>query len=224
MTDARLNNLNIDAPVIKVNRLYSILVKVLRIGLPLAALALIFIVVALPKMEEDLVILPKEELITEPKNKIGKNELLNPKFETIDANNNPLNITAERAIYSQENPNLVTLEIPHATLKSNKGENVVIDAAMGTYEQQTKKLFLKDDIKINHESGYTLLAEELRLDIEAKEVFSDKAVEIDGPGANVKAIGLEAHIDDGTLLFKGPAKLIIKSSPDNLKTDKGNKE
>ena len=211
MTDARLDNLTTEARDVKVSPFYSILVKILRIGLPLAALALIFIVIAWPKMEEDLIILPKEDIMTEPDKQIGENELLNPKFESVDSNQNPINITAERALYSQENPNLVTLQNPLADLKTNKGEAITIQAELGTYEQKTKKLFLQDKIKINHGSGYILTAEELRVDIESKEAFSDKAVEIDGPNANVIAIGLEARIDEGILTFKGPAKLILKA-------------
>ncbi len=209
---SRLDNLAVDTRETQVGVGYSWFVKLLRFGLPLAALGLVFIIIAWPKMEEDLIILPKEEIVQQPDNEIGENELLSPKFETVDSNNQPVNVTAERAIYSREQPDVVVLEKPNADIKTNNGEQVLIDASKGTYDQKTKKLFLQDAIKVEHESGYVLSAEELRIDMDRKEAFSDKAVEIDGPNAKVKAIGLDARMQDGVLIFKGPATLTIKAS------------
>lgn len=212
---SRLDTLAVETREAQVGVGYSWFVKCLRFGLPLAALGLIFIIIAWPKMEEDLVILPKEDIIQEPDNEIGENELLNPQFETVDSNNQPVNVTANRAIYSREYPDLVTLEQPNANIQTNKGEQVLIDASKGTYDQKSKKLFLENAVNVKHESGYVLNAEELRIDMNKKEAFSDKAVEIDGPNAKVKAIGLDARMQEGILVFKGPAKLTIKANSPN---------
>ena len=163
-------------------------------------------------MEEDLIVIPKEDVIAQPDNEIGENELLNPQFESVDANQNPIIVTAERAIYNQDNPNLVTLEKPKANLKTQNGEDVFVNAHTGTYEQKTKKLFLQDDIEISHASGYILDAQELRIDIAGKQALSDKAVEINGPNGTVIATGLVANMQDGVLIFKGPAKLTLTTT------------
>ena len=193
----------------QVGKTYSWFVRLLRFGLPLAALILIFVVIYFPKMEEELIVIPKEDIITQPENEIGENELLNPKFESVDSNQNPILVTANRALYSQANPNLVTLENPNANLKTSNGEDVFINALTGTYEQETKKLFLQNEIEIIHASGYVLHADELRVDIEGKQAFSDKAIEINGANGTVIATGLLANMQDGILTFKGPAKLTL---------------
>lgn len=209
----RLSDLNIQhQDTVEIKKGYSWFVKIMRLALPLVAIILIFVVIALPQMKEQLVIVPKEEIIEQTNNDIGENELLNPHFETIDSNQNPVNVTAARAVQNQDNPKLVKLDQPKADLQMADGSKVQIMAAQGTYEQETEKLFLQDNVSIKHASGYELKAEELRVDMQTREAFSDKAVQIDGPAAKINAIGLKGNVDEGTLLFKGPIKLILKTT------------
>lgn len=207
---ARLENLEIEHRDVNIGKGYSWFVKAMRWGLPVIAIALAFIVMAWPKMETKLVIVPKEDIVQQPSNEIGENELIRPHFETVDSNQRPINVTATRALQNQENPNLLKLENPKANLQMHDGKKVQIDALNGTYEQETEKLFLQNNVKIKHESGYELSAEELRVDMKTREAFSDKNVKIDGPSATIEAIGLKGNMDDGILVFKGPAKLTLK--------------
>lgn len=211
----RLENLHVQPQHIQVGQKYTLFVKAMRWGLPVVAVALIIVVIMWPKVEDKLVIVPKEELVPQKNNEIGENELLSPLFETIDSNGNPVKVTATRALQNQENPNLVKLKNPRADLNMKDSSKVNIEADNGTYEQETEKLFLQDNIKITHDSGYELLAEELRVDMKTRESYSDKNVEIDGPAAKIKAMGLEGHADDGILIFKGPATLTLKPKTNN---------
>ena len=208
-TDNRLEDLNVVDRDISVNRGYTRFVKSMRWGLPLIAVVLTVVVITWPEMDDKIVIVPKEQLVPQSTTKIGENELLNPRFETTDAQQNPVNVTAIRALQNQENPDLVKLEKPNADLKMKDGSNVQIEAQKGTYEQETEKLFLQDDVKIRHESGYELQAEELRVDMKTREAFSDKNVRVEGPEAQVDATGLEGNVEDGILIFKGPATLTL---------------
>lgn len=216
---SHLEDLKIEHHDIKIGKGYSWFVKLMRWGLPIIAIALTFIVIAWPKVEDKLVIIPKEDLVQQPSNEVGSNELLNPHFETIDSNRNPISVTAKRALQNQENPDLVKLENPNANLKMKDGSDVQIEALGGTYEQETGKLFLQNDVKINHASGYELNAEELRVDMKTREAFSDKDIKIDGPAATIKAIGLNGNMDDGILLFKGPATLTLKPNQKEKQND-----
>ena len=206
---SRLENLNIDHQDVTVGRGYSWFVKSMRLILPVAAIGLIFAVVAWPKMEEELVIVPKEELVQKPQNEIGENELLNPHFETMDSNHHPVNVTAARALHNQDDPNSIRLEKPNANLQMENGDPVNIQALNGTYEQETQKLFLENDVAIKHGDGYELRAQELRVDMKTREAFSDKNITINGPTINIEATGLNGNMDNGTLIFNGPAKLTL---------------
>jgi len=209
----RLNNLDTQHQHVEIKKGYSWFVKSMRLILPLIAIGLIFIVITLPKVKEDLTVMPKSELVEKPTNEIGENELLKPHFETIDANKNPVYVTAIKALQNQDNPNLIKLEEPKAKLKMKNGAGVKIKALKGSYEQETEKLFLQDNVLIEHASGYQLQAEELRVDMKTREAFSDKTVYIDGPAAKIEAVGLKGNVDDGTLIFNGPIRLTLKPTP-----------
>jgi len=209
----RLNDLHVaQDQTVEVKKGYSWFVKLMRIVFPLLAVGLIFVAVALPQMKEELVIVPKEEIVQQAPSQIGENELLNPNFETVDSNQNPVKVTAARALHNQENPNLIKLDQPYADLKMSDGSAITINAKNGSYEQEAEKLYLRDNITITHESGYTLNAQELRVDMQSREAFSDKEVTIDGPAATINAAGLTGSITDGALTFNGPIQLILKEN------------
>ncbi len=210
--DTRLENLKVENRNTKIGLGYSRFVKTMRLVLPLIAIILISIITILPKMKNQLVVIPKEDLVSQNSNDIGENELLNPNFETIDSNQNPVQVTADRALQNQKNPNLLKLDSPKANLKTKDGSNIQINALNGAYEQETEKLFLQNNVIIKHESGYQLNAEELRIDMKTRQAFSDKNVTIDGPAASIESVGLQGSMDDGVLTFKGPAKLVLKPS------------
>ena len=210
----RLEELTVKSRPTVISRGYTTFVKSMRFILPAVALILIIITFLWPKMEDKVVIIPKEKLISPSETEIGENELLNPRFETTDSQQQPVNITADKALQNQENPNLVRLDKPNADLKTKDGSNVKIEALDGTYEQETEKLFLQNDVKIQHESGYELQAKELRVDMKSREAFSDKKVKVVGPDAQIDAIGLEGNMSEGILIFKGPAKLTLHPKKD----------
>ena len=207
--EARLSELNALERDTSVNAGYTRFVKWMRFVLPLIAMGLMVIVVTWPEMEDKVVVIPKESLIPSDESEIGQTELLNPNFETTDKNMNPVNVTAQRALQNQENSDIVKLDGPVADMKMKNGSNVHIEAIKGTYEQEAEKLFLQEDVRIKHESGYELFAEELRVDMKTREAFSDKNVQVQGPEARIDATGLEGNVDDGLLIFKGPAKLTL---------------
>lgn len=223
MTENRLEELNVIGPKATISRGYTRFVKFMRFGLPLIAVILTVVVITWPEMDDKIVIIPKGDIIPQSASDIGRNELLNPHFETTDAQQNPINVTAIRALQNQENSNLIKLDQPKAYLKMKDGSAVQLEALKGTYEQEAEKLFLQDNVIIHHESGYELQAEELRVNMQTREAFSDKNVRVIGPEAQIEATGLEANIENGILIFKGPTKLTLtpknKSNISEFKTE-----
>lgn len=218
----RLEELNVTNEGMVVGRGYSRFVKSMRFILPLMALGLMVVIITWPRMDDKIMVVEKKDILPESVDDIGQNELLNPRFQTTDAQANPVNVTAKRALQNQENPNLITLDTPKADLKMKDGSAVNVDALNGTYEQETEKLFLQNQVKIRHESGYELRAEELRVDMKTREAFSDKDVEVEGPDGKIKATGLEGNVEDGILIFKGPATLTLspnQKSPAPIEKD-----
>jgi lipopolysaccharide export system protein LptC len=223
MNDSRLEELNTPERNTSVSKGYTRFVKWMRFVLPLVALGLMAVVITWPEMEDKVVIMDKEDIIPSSESDIGQTELLNPHFETTDKNQQPVNVTAARALQNQENSDIVKLEQPKADMKMKNGSNVHIQALKGTYEQEAEKLFLENDVRVKHESGYELLADELRVDMKTREAFSDKDVQVQGPEAHIEATGLQGNVDDGLLIFKGPAKLTLSPKEKNV-SEEGLKE
>lgn len=192
---------------------YSKFIKAMRYALPLLALALVVVVITWSEIDDQIVAIPKEDLIPTSQTIIGQTELTNPRFETVDEFNQPVLVIADKALQNQNNPDLINLSNPIADFKTENGSAMHIQAQVGTLEQKEEKLFLEHDVQIKHDEGYTLQAQELRLNMKTKQAFSGKNVTIKSDKAVINAEGLDGNMETGILIFKGPATLIIKETP-----------
>lgn len=192
-----------------INRKYSSFVKSLRLILPLLALVMTVIVLTWDEADRRIVPMKKEELL--PASENIQNELLKPVFNSVDDENQPYTVTADRATQSRNDPDLVELAKPVATLSMNTGEKLDADANAGLYQQKTEKLNLEGAVHLKHSNGYTLTTEELRVDLATNKAYSGQNVRVEGPGGTIDATGLEGDADTGALVFTGPAKVILYS-------------
>jgi len=193
----------------KVNRGYTNFIKSLRFILPLFALVLTVIVLTWEEGGRSVEPLQKAEVIPESEN--IQNELLKPVFNSVDDKNQPYTVTADRAVQSRGNPDIVELEKPVADLKMNDGTVISGDADAGLYEQKNQKLNLEGNVHIKNSDGYTLTTEELRIDIVTQKTYSGRDVLVEGPEGTINATGLEGDVSGGSIIFTGPAKVILNS-------------
>lgn len=196
----------------KVNTSYTVFIRIMRYVFPVVAICMVLVVFIWPQLENDITVIKEEDLILEVPSAVRKNELLKPDFKTIDQNGNPLHVQAVRALQDQTNPKLIQLETPTGRFQLSSGELMNVSAAYGTYEQEQEKLYLKENVIILHENGYEIDAAELRVNLKTQEAFSDKELRVRGEEGQIEALGIEGSLDAGTLIFKGPAKLIFQPS------------
>jgi len=209
----RLESLNLKRDNVSVNHSYTRFIKAMRYVLPLIAVALLVVVITWSEIDNQIVAIPKEDLIPTSETIIGQTELTNPRFESVDEFNQPILVVAEKALQNQRNPDLVNLTKPIADFKTERGNTMHIEANEGTLEQKEEKLFLQYNVKIKHDDGYTLEGEELRVNMKTKQAFSDKNVRISSEKGEITAEGLDGNMETGILIFKGPATLILKEAP-----------
>jgi len=193
----------------KINRKYSSFVKSLRLVLPLIALIMTVIVLTWEEAGRRVEPMKKEELLPQSEN--IQNELLKPVFNSVDKNNQPFTVTADRATQNRQDPDLIELEKPVAELQQNDGSKLNGDAASGLYQQKEQKLNLEGDVHIKHSNGYVLSTQELRVDLVTQKAYSGRDVRIEGPGGTLDATGLEGDAGLGSLIFTGPAKVVLYS-------------
>ncbi|GJL85590.1 MAG: hypothetical protein DHS20C02_13650 [Micavibrio sp.] len=196
------------------NQSYSKFVRWMRLILPLTALIIVAVLFTWTRMEEEIAIPVQQQATTEKD--IGKNELVNPRFESTDENKQPYTITAQRALQGEEDEKLVILERPVADMLLNSGNWIAVEADKGAYHQETQKLLLEGHVKLFHDEGYQMETAKLHVDVEQSLAWSDDDVYGQGPAGTLEAKGLKANNENGRLVFTGPAKLILNSAMKDL--------
>jgi len=187
---------------------YSRFIRRTRLVLPIIALILIAVVLSWPNMDvnKDFII---EDTSGSPQD-AASNALINPRFESVDPNNQPYTIIAARAVQSQDNENLVLLEKPSGDITLNSGNWLAIEADKGAYRQSEQQFLLQDNVNIFHDEGYQLQTAQLHLDFIKNMAWSDHDVRALGPRGTIEATGLQASGKDELIIFHGPAKMVIK--------------
>ncbi len=192
---------------------YSKFVRVMRLALPIGALAIILVLYLGSGIEEE-VIKPMEEITKAPslnRRSIAKNELLNPKFESMSAQDLPYRITADRAVQGEKNKNLIMLERPVGKITMQDGMYVMLKSDAGAYRQDTGRFFLEGNVHLEHDGGFSLQMKEAHIDLKQGYAWSEKSVNGDGPDMEIAAHGVRANNNSGTVVFAGPATLTLNN-------------
>ncbi len=186
----------------------SSFIKHARLALPLLALIMIAIVFTWGAINN-----PSFTPVSDPEKApktIGKNELLNPQFKSVDQKNQPYTITARRAFQAEKNESLMLLEEPAGDLLLNSGKKITVRSQNGEFEQVDQALFLIGDVRLIHDDGYQMETQELHVDLTENRAWTQKDVFAHGPEGTIESKGLTGDNNKQNLIFTGPAKLVLK--------------
>lgn len=186
---------------------YSAFVRVMRLALPLAAVAIIGLLLSWPRIEKRLEPAPEKTAI--PAQTVGQNELIKARFESRDEKNQPFTVTADRAVQSANDPSIVLLEKPAADITLSNGAWLAAQAEKGAYRQKAEQLLLQGNVKLFHDQGYELVTEKLLVNLKNRQAWSDQPVYAQGPAGTLQASGMKGQEDSGTLIFTGPVHLTL---------------
>lgn len=197
----------------------STAVKKLRLILPLVAGLIVTVMFVWADMED--VAPPQRKEKVAPQS-VGRNELLNPRFESEDTSQQPYTITAKKAFQKSEDLNLVLLDKPVADISLKDQSWLAIEADKGEFEQVKQTLVLQNNVKLFHDKGYEMVMDRVDMDIINEKAVSRSPVSGHGPVGTIKAQGLVADGKTGVLTFTGPATMIFnQSSPPATNTTAG---
>lgn len=194
---------------------YSRFVRGARVALPLIAAGVVGLLFAWPRLQPVVEAIPREAALPQEQ-QVGRNELLNPRFESRDDKDQPFTITASRAIQSANDPQLVLLDKPMADIALQDGAWLAVQAEKGSYRQEEEKLLLEGAVKLFHNDGYEMKTEKMLVHIKTREAWSDQPVHAQGPAGTLDATGLTANGGTGKLIFTGPAKLVLNRAVKGL--------
>ena len=193
---------------------YSLFVRFLRLALPLVSIGIIGLLLSWPRIEDALAPIPQEEAAPQA---IGKNELINARFESTDEKSQPFTLTAARAIQSTRDPSVVLMEKPMADITMKDGTWMAAEAEEGAYRQDTERLLLQGRVRLFHDEGYELRTEKLQLNLQSREAWSDVPVAGQGPAGTLHATGMTASAGAEQLIFTGPVRLVLNREIEGLK-------
>lgn len=187
-------------------------VRRMRLALPLAAFALVVVLFSWPRMDRTLE--PVRDGTLEGGPAQGRNEVLNPRFESRDEDRQPYTITASRALQNSRNPDEILLEGPLADLTLKTGKWIALESRTGVFDQKKRFLRLEGNVKLYHDDGYELLTGSVDIDIAGRTLSAPGPVSGQGPLGSVEAAGgLRANAATGKLTLKGPARLVLNRQP-----------
>ncbi|PCI54877.1 MAG: LPS export ABC transporter periplasmic protein LptC [Alphaproteobacteria bacterium] len=195
---------------------YTRFVRVMRMALPLAAVGIVTILFIRTGVEDKLIVPIESDKPEIQMQNIAKNELLNPKFESMDKKNQPYKITADRAVQGEKNKDLIMLDRPIGVMTMKDGIQVRVHSDTGAYRQDTERFFLQGGVFMEHADGYTLSSEEAHIDLKQNFAWSDKDVQGQGPDLLISAKGVRADGNTGEIIFVGPATLVLESGMDGV--------
>lgn len=204
----RLSHLETSVKQAHVGKGYTRFVRMMRLFLPLVAVGMAGLVMSWPDIEDTFEAIPQEDIL--PQN-VGQNELINPRFKSRDDKSQPYEITADRAFQSAKDINIVLLEQPTADITLNDGTYLSARAEKGVYRQNAENLILDGDVTLFHDEGYEMTTARMLINMKDRKAISDRPVEGHGPAGTIQASGFQAESADNSLIFTGPAKLVLST-------------
>lgn len=199
----------------QVARRRSWLVAALKFALPAAALAMIGLVIAWPSFDAPPGRSPAPEiatplLATPPAGAEGDAQILNPRLIGADAQDRPFSVSGAVAFQDIENPGMVEIETPFATIDLGPGQGLTMEALFGRFDQQAGQAHLSGGVRLRREDGYAFATDELNVDFTAQAARSDQTVSGVGPGVALDASGLDLQSGGDRVVFQGPARLVLQ--------------
>ncbi len=186
---------------------YTVFIRRMRLFLPLLAVVILVALMTWPQSSETITATEEEK--EERYKNVQKNELLNPKFESVDEKNQPYTVTADKAVQSDDDKDLLILTNPLGDIVLNSNNRITVEAREGFFRQEAQKLRLKEAVRLTHDEGYDMRMAELYVDMNAKTAHSETPVEGTGPQGTLSAQGLKANQQTNHIIFTGPAKLVL---------------
>lgn len=186
--------------------LHSRLVFMAKRLLPLAALGLAALVVVWPRLDVKMRHLDPFARV-DPR-LAHDLRMVNARYTGVDRDNRPFVITAAAVEQLSNDLNdLVGLDDPKADLDTNEGGWLEVSAYTGTYQPNTKVLYLFGNVSLFADRGDEFHSDIVRVDLANNTAESTEPVKGQGPFGHVTAQGFRLLDRGATIMFTGHTDL-----------------
>jgi lipopolysaccharide export system protein LptC len=169
---------------------YSRVVRGLKVGLPLLALALLSAIFLLPREQafDGGLVYTDADLLA-----LGEGLAVeNPRIEGATTDGEPFVVEADRAVPDSPDPAQVDLEDVRATFAQD-GRRIRLSARAGTLRPRDQTLALEGDVRLETSDGYRVETEAIRADLAAGSAVSPGRVLAEGPQGSIEAGAFRAR-------------------------------
>ena len=196
----------IERQLIAIPRMIRV-VGVSKLLIGLVALSLLSVVILLPLLHKDdsairiaFNQMPETSEVTKP-------VMLNPRYESIDGDNQPFMIRAKEAV--QEDAETVKLLDVQADISLNKGSWLALRAARGFLQIASKKMLLEGSVQLFSDEGYELRTPSAAINMATNSASGERSIQGQGPFGSVSAGSFVIEGESQRLLFDNKVKLVI---------------
>lgn len=182
-------------------------VRLLKFGLPIAAvvLALFFAALAFIRLPGGVSIDLASSSISD-----GKLVMANPKLGGFTRDNEAYSMTAVRAVQDMANSNLITLEEITAELPFNLGNAATVSAGVGYLDRAANRLELSSGLTITTRDGMRAVLQSAMIDVANSSMETSQPVEITADGVRLVAESMRAEADGRVMVFENRVRLNIE--------------
>lgn len=193
---------------------YRIFVFILKFALPLSAATLLVMIIFFAENEDESSKIKVENIVTEkiaPKDITSVGKMTNPRFQGLDAKNQPYSIKADEAW--QENKDEIMMSGITADVTMQNGNWMSAVAGSGQYFMKEGRVTLSDNVDIfitdANQKTTQIQTENLQMDMKQSIATSSSPVSVSSDLSNFSASGFVADKNAEKITFTGPIKLVI---------------
>ncbi|MFN7025487.1 MAG: LPS export ABC transporter periplasmic protein LptC [Pseudorhizobium sp.] len=188
---------------------HSVLVRRLRIWLPIAAfvISLAFIGVSVIRAY-----LPENINIESARIENGKIVMERPAIAGRNDQGISYSMNAVRALQDIANPNMITLEDVTAAVPVNEDTIARVVATAGIFDRGTDRMQMTAPFDVNLSNGTTAKFQSADLDVKAGTLITKDPIEINTEQASIVAQSLNIADNGKTITFSGQVRVKIESA------------
>lgn len=189
----------------------SRLVALMKVALPLAALALVAAIFLSARERGNLAeLFTPEELA-----RLGAGlRLDNPRFAGTTDKGEPFVVIAAWALPDGAMPQVIELAQPRGEIAMRDGRTVTVEAARGELDRRRETARLEGGVTIVTSDGYRIETEALGFDFDARTARAPGRVSARGPRGSIEAGGMHAAagregLADGQIWFENRVRVVF---------------
>lgn len=184
---------------------HSILVRVLKIGLPLATAGMLSLYFVPAKLSFDFgaATASVEKVSVEA----GNLKMTNPTLSGVHPSYGRYEIRATSAIQNIESPHMVALDAIIGTIVSPDGETTRLEAPGGVFDTKARELSFGQGVRIDGRESLSVKLTSAKVYFSDQKISSRDPVTMTFRGSRIDANAVELHTGDARAVFVGQVRV-----------------